>query len=378
MNMQNLPYVKALCAVTHPYRACAEYDALFNAAMRELTLYHCKHTPDYKQWLADNGLDKKAIMALDDWSNLPLLFANYFKHNLILSDSAKNALELTSSGTTGQKSRMRYDADSMTAAQHMVDCIFDYYGWNTPDQPCNYLLLSYEPAGAVTLGTAYTDQFLAKYAPVNRAYYALRHNGQGNEFDPFGSIAALQQFAEEGLPVRIFGFPAFLWFILQRMAQMGLPALKLHPDSLVFLGGGWKTHADKSIPKKELYQRLTEQLGIPDIRCRDGYGSVEHPVPYVECSHHNFHVPIYARAYTRHTADLSRQPYGEPGFLHFTSPFITSCPAHSIVTSDLAVLHPSESCGCELNTDWFELLGRAGTSKSRSCAIAASELIKRS
>ncbi|AYA41711.1 acyl-protein synthase [Xenorhabdus nematophila] len=376
--MQNLPYVKALCAVTHPYRACAEYDALFNAAMRELTLYHCKHTPDYKQWLADNGLDKKAIMALDDWSNLPLLFANYFKHNLILSDSAKNALELTSSGTTGQKSRMRYDADSMTAAQHMVDCIFDYYGWNTPDQPCNYLLLSYEPAGAVTLGTAYTDQFLAKYAPVNRAYYALRHNGQGNEFDPFGSIAALQQFAEEGLPVRIFGFPAFLWFILQRMAQMGLPALKLHPDSLVFLGGGWKTHADKSIPKKELYQRLTEQLGIPDIRCRDGYGSVEHPVPYVECSHHNFHVPIYARAYTRHTADLSRQPYGEPGFLHFTSPFITSCPAHSIVTSDLAVLHPSESCGCELNTDWFELLGRAGTSKSRSCAIVASELIKRS
>ncbi|MEQ2025782.1 acyl-protein synthase [Xenorhabdus szentirmaii] len=376
--MQNLPHVKALCAVTHPYRACAEYDALFDSAMRELTLYHCEHTPGYKQWLNDNGLDEQAIMALDDWSSLPLLFANYFKRNLILSDSAKDALELTSSGTTGQKSRMRYDPESIAAAQYMVDCIFDYYGWNTPDQPCNYLLLSYEPAGAVTLGTAYTDQFLAKYAPVNRAYYALRHNGKGNEFDPFGTIAALQQFAEEGLPVRIFGFPAFLWFTLQRMEQMGLPALKLHPESLVFLGGGWKTHADKSIPKKELYQRLTEQLGIPDIRCRDGYGSVEHPVPYVECSHHNFHVPVYSRAYVRHTADLSCQPYGEPGFLHFTSPFITSCPAHSIVTSDLAVLHSGDSCGCELDTDWFELLGRAGTSKARSCAIAASELIKRS
>ncbi|KMJ46450.1 acyl-protein synthase [Xenorhabdus khoisanae] len=376
--MQNLPHVKALCAITHPYRACAEYDALFDAAMRELTLYHCEHTPGYKQWLTDHGLDKQAIMALDDWSSLPLLFANYFKRNLILSESAQNALELTSSGTTGQKSRMRYDAESITSAQHMVDCIFDYYGWNTPDQPCNYLLLSYEPAGAVTLGTAYTDQFLAKYAPVNRAYYALRHNGQGNEFDPFGTIAALQQFAEEGLPVRIFGFPAFLWFTLQRMAQMGLPALKLHPESLVFLGGGWKTHADKSIPKLKLYQRLTEQLGIPDIRCRDGYGSVEHPVPYVECSHHNFHVPVYARAYVRHTANLSRQPYGEPGFLHFASPYITSCPAHSIVTNDLAILHSADSCGCELDTDWFELLGRAGTSKNRSCAIAASELIKRS
>ncbi|CAM3744459.1 acyl-protein synthase [Xenorhabdus thuongxuanensis] len=376
--MQNLPHVKALCAITHPYRACTEYDALFNNAMCELTLYHCEHTPGYKQWLADHGLDKQALMTLDDWSNLPLLFANYFKRNLILSDSAHDALELTSSGTTGQKSRMRYDAVSIAAAQHMVDCIFDYYGWNIPDQPCNYLLLSYEPAGAVTLGTAYTDQFLCKYAPVNRAYYALRHNGQGNEFDPFGTITALQQFAQEGLPVRIFGFPAFLWFTLQRMEQMGLPTLKLHPESLVFLGGGWKTHADKSIPKKELYQRITEQLGIPDIRCRDGYGSVEHPVPYVECSHHNFHVPVYARAYVRHTQNLTCQPYGEPGFLHLISPYITSCPAHSIVTSDLAVLHCGESCGCELETDWFELLGRAGTSKSRSCAIAASELIKRS
>ncbi|MBD2784540.1 acyl-protein synthase [Xenorhabdus sp. DI] len=376
--MQNLPHVEALCAIAHPYRACAEYDDLFNHAMRELTLYHCEHTPGYKRWLADQGLDKQALMTLDDWSRLPLLFANYFKRNLILSESAQNALELTSSGTTGQKSRMRYDAASITAAQHMVDCIFDYYGWNTPDQPCNYLLLSYEPAGAVTLGTAYTDQFLCKYAPVNQAYYALRHNGQGNEFDPFGTITALQQFAQEGLPVRIFGFPAFLWFTLQRMEQMGLPALKLHPESLVFLGGGWKTHADKSIPKKALYQRLTEQLGIPDIRCRDGYGSVEHPVPYVECSHHHFHVPVYARAYVRHTANLTCQPYGEPGFLHFISPYITSCPAHSIVTSDLAVLHSGKSCGCELDTDWFELLGRAGTSKNRSCAIAASELIKRS
>ncbi|CDG19722.1 putative Long-chain-fatty-acid--luciferin-component ligase [Xenorhabdus poinarii G6] len=376
--MQDLPHVKALCAITHPYRACTEYDELFNHAMRELTQYHCDHTPGYEQWLLDHGLDKQALMTLEDWSSLPLLFANYFKRNLILSDSARDALELTSSGTTGQKSRMRYDAASIKAAQHMVDCIFDYYGWNTPDQPCNYLLLSYEPAGAITLGTAYTDQFLCKYAPVNRAYYALRHNGQGNEFDPFGTITALQQFAQEGLPVRIFGFPAFLWFTLQRMQQMGLPALTLHPESLVFLGGGWKTHADKSIPKKELYQRLTEQLGIPDIRCRDGYGSVEHPVPYVECSHHHFHVPVYARAYVRHTASLECQPYGEPGFLHFTSPFITSCPAHSIVTSDLAVLHPGKHCGCEIETDWFELLGRAGTSKNRSCAIAASELIKRS
>ena len=75
---------------------------------------------------------------------------------------------------------------------------------------------------------------------MNQACYALRHNGHGNEFDPFGVIRALQDFAEQGLPVRMLGFPAFLWFALERMRELGLPPLQLHPESLVFLGGGWK------------------------------------------------------------------------------------------------------------------------------------------
>ncbi|MCG3472354.1 acyl-protein synthase [Xenorhabdus bovienii] len=376
--MTSLAYVDALCALDHPYRADSDCDQLFDAAMRELTRYHCENSPSYYQWLKANGLDDQKLEKLHDWSRLPPIFANYFKHQLLLSHTGIDALELTSSGTTGQKSRMRYDTRSIQAAQRMVERIFEYYGWNTPKQPCNYILLSYEPAGAITLGTAYTDQYLCQYAPVSQACYALRHNGKSNEFDPFGVIRALQEFAAQGLPVRFLGFPAFLWFTLERMREMNLPPLQLHPESLVFLGGGWKTHADKAIPRSELYRRLNEQLGIPDERCRDGYGSVEHPVPYVECQNHHFHVPSYARAYVRDTADMAVQSYGKPGFLHLTSPYITSSPAHSIVVSDLAVLHPAAECGCGLATDWFELLGRAGTSKSRSCAIAASELIKES
>lgn len=374
--MTTLPHVDALCALEHPYRADDACDRLFDSAMRELVAYHCDASPGYRRWLERNGCPPERLSQLSDWSELPPLFANYFKLNLVLSEAGRDALELTSSGTTGQKSRMRYDARSMRAAQHMVDRIFEHYGWHTPQQPCNYLLLSYEPRGAITLGTAYTDQFLCKYAPVNQAAYALRHTGTGHEFDPFGAIRALQRFAEEGLPVRILGFPAFLWFTLQRMDEMGIPPLTLHPDSLVFLGGGWKTHADAQIPKRELYRRLGEQLGVPDSRCRDGYGSVEHPVPYVECADHRFHVPSWARAWARDTATLARLPYGAAGFLHLASPYISSSPAHSLLLSDLAVLHPAERCGCGLPTDWFELLGRAGTSKNRSCAMAASELIK--
>ncbi|MGV8863537.1 MAG: acyl-protein synthase [Pseudomonas sp.] len=366
----------ALCALKEPYLSNATTDKLFDQAMREITDFHCRYSPGYQQWLLANGLQQTDIAQLEDWSRLPPIFANYFKHRLLLSDTAADALELTSSGTGGQKSRMRYDDRSLKACQGMVDRIFEFYGWHTPDTPCNYLILGYEPAGASTLGTSYTDQFLLKYAPVNQVGYALRHNGESHEFDPFGVIRTIQEFAAQGLPVRIFGFPAFLWLILKRMRELNYPTLQLHPDSLVLLGGGWKTHHAQEIPKAMLYRRVSEQLGIADERCRDGYGAVEHPVPYIECKHHHLHVPVYARAFARHPHDFSVNAYGESGLLHLISPYITSSPAHSVVMSDRVIVHRAEQCGCGIQSDWIEILGRAGTAASRSCALAASELIK--
>ncbi|WP_064118228.1 acyl-protein synthase [Pseudomonas fluorescens] len=373
--MNHFPASDALCALPHPYCPASVPAGLFDQAMAEISRFHCQHTPGYEHWLGANGIDRQDLDSLDDWSCLPPILANFFKQQPLLSPTAENALELTSSGTSGQKSRMRYDAGSLSRAKFMVERIFCHYGWNTPDTPCNYLLLSYEPKGAISLATSYTDQFLCRFAPVNRVAYALRSNGDGHQFDVFGVIAALQSFAEEGLPVRIFGFPAFLWQTLQHMQATGVPALKLPSDSLVFFGGGWKARASEEVPKQQLYERITRQLAIEPSRCRDGYGAVEHAVPYIECAHHHFHVPVYAKAYVRNPLDFSIQPYGQQGLLGFVSPYISSSPAHAVVMSDLATLHPGASCGCGLAADWFELHGRAGTAVGRSCAMAAAELL---
>lgn len=373
--MISAPAVDELCALTHPYQCDAMSEQLFHNAMLEIVSFHVENTPGYAQWLTYHRINPDNPQ-LGSWGDLPPIFANYFKRHLLLSSTGQDALELTSSGTSGQKSRMRFDDRSIQAAQGMVDHIFRHYEWDTPDAPCNYLLLSYEPLETVTLGTAYTDQFLCKYAPVNKVAYALRNTGKDHEFDPFGVIQALQYFAQDDAPVRIFGFPAFMWFVLERMRDMNLPPLTLPSGSLTFFGGGWKTHADKEIPKAMLYAQLGEQLGLPDERCRDGYGSVEHCVPYVECAHHHFHIPVYARAWIRDTRTFEIKGYGERGFLQFASPYITSSPAHSIVMSDLAILHRARECGCGVQTDWFELLGRASQHQARSCALAASELIQ--
>lgn len=119
--------------------------------------------------------------------------------------------------------------------------------------------------------------------------------------------------------MRIFGFPAFLSFTLDRMRAMGVGPLELDERSLILFGGGWKGNADKQIAKSELYRRISDQLGIPLARIRDGFGSVEHSIPYLECANHRLHVPTWSRVLTRSVRTLEPLPHGEPGYLQFVS-----------------------------------------------------------
>ncbi len=370
---------QVLCTYDHPYSPPTNYNELFVSAMREIINWHQEKSPFYARLLKNLNFD--ANKWLGDLDEIPIIPADFFKLHEIKSIPEKDIiLHVTSSGTTGQKSQVFFDQWSLGCAQLMVDFIFKDYFWNQAS-PSNYLLYSYEPQTNLKLGTSYTDHFLTKYSPAKNISYALKSNGQINgksshDFDLYGCIQALETFAEEGLPVRIFGFPAFFYFTIQRMIDLGHKPLKLHPESLVFLGGGWKGHAEKEIIKRDFYRLVEAQLGIPDHRLRDGFGSVEHSIPYVECKNHNFHVPIYAKVIIRDLTNLKSLGYGKEGFLHFLSPYITSIPAHSVMMGDLAILQPAKACGCGVNTDWFSILGRAGISKNKSCAIAASELLK--
>lgn len=375
-DINKLSAVQKLCDQQDPYLNFKDSDTHFVEAMKQICHWHMEKSPFYHDLAATEKFDPQTIKSLEDCLKIPHLWAHFFKGNEILSVPRSDIfLHLTSSGTTGQKSQIFFDEWTIRSAQRMVDWIFEKYKWITPEQKCNYILFSYQTEASSKLGTAYTDNFLCKYAPVNEVFTALKLTGHGgHEFDCFGTIEAFRRFAEQGLPVRLFGFPAFFYFALERMKKLGLPPLKLSKDSLVFLGGGWKGHADKQIDKHELYLLAEEMLGIPNDRLRDGFGSVEHCVPYVECSRHEFHVPVWSRIFIRDVETLKPLKMGEKGFLHFISPYITSMPAHSVIMGDMASLH--EGCECGMDTPYFRVHGRAGISKNKSCALAASELLK--
>jgi len=351
---------------------------LFMEAMRECVEHHMKNNEFFRKYMNESGLKPEDLKTEDDLKKIPVIHANFFKKHVVLSiDESEITEHVTSSGTTGQKSQMFFDEDSFDYGNQMVKNEFDYYGFLS-DEPTNYLLFTYEPANiSQNLGTAKTDIGLLSYAPVNETFFALRYKGQGHDFDVYGTIKALEEYEKQGLPVRIFGFPSFLYFTVRQMMETGHRPLKLNVKSMTLLGGGWKGYADKQIKKKELYAMVEQMLGIPEENCRDGYGSTEHSVPYFECPNHNFHIPVYSRMFIRDVKTLEPLPYGEPGFANFVTPHLLSVPAVSVLMGDMAVLHDAKECGCGIKTPYMEIIGRAGTSKGKSCAITASELLKR-
>ena len=191
---------------------------IFLEAMKECLSHHVENNEFFAKLMDEKGVKVEDIKSEEDLEKLPFIHANLFKEYEILSVPMEDIVEhATSSGTSGQKSQMFFDKDSFDFGNSMIRNEFRYYGFLS-DEPTNYLLFTYEPAQvSKDLGTAKTDIGLLEYAPVNETFFALRYNGEGHDFDVYGTINALEEYEKQGLPVRIFGFPSFLYFTVKQL-----------------------------------------------------------------------------------------------------------------------------------------------------------------
>ena len=68
--------------------------------------------------------------------------------------------------------------------------------------------------------------------------------------------------------------------------------------------------------------------------------------------------------------------FGRPGLVNLITPIADSMPLVSVMTDDLGILYPGESCGCGNQAPYFEILGRAGLSEIRTCAAGAEKILE--
>lgn len=350
-------------------------DELFLGAMREIVAYHMLHCPAYAKLLRAQGFTLGMLRNMQSLHTLPPLPTLFLKrHTLFSVPENEIIIRATTSGTSGQKSQVGIDLDTGLYALQMVIRSFAYYHMVSP-LPTNYIILGYQPSRHNQAGIAKTAFGFTLIAPALHREYALKAAGDSYEVNLEGLMRALHRYEKQGFPVRLMGLPAYHHLLLKTLKEQNI-RFKLHPQSYLCLGGGWKQFYFEQADKGELYQLAHEVLGIQENHCIDFYGAVEHPVLYCDCKNHHFHVPVYSRAIVRDAGTLKPVPYGTAGLLNLVSPLMRSMPLVSIMTDDLATLHKGENCGCGNTAPYFELMGRAGLQDIKTCAAGAGQFLQ--
>ncbi len=360
------------------------WEPRFVAAMKEAYDYHLAQSKEFRGHVALARNPPAKLNTLADVEQIPWIFVQSFKEAELISVPREEiVLTLTSSGTAGSRTQTFIDKTSLnrlrTAAYEVYRGLGIIRKNNVMDAPCNYLMFTYDIERAPNLGTAWTDVEIANMTASNERVFLIRSNTPEGElsFDLEFAIATYERFVKTGLPLRILGFPAFIYQTfaeINRRQLAKLPAVAAE-NSWVLTGGGWKNHQGQIIPKRQFSSYIETTTGIPSCNVRDLFGMAEHGVGYVDCEKGRLHVPVYAHAVTRDPMTLKIQPPGIPGMLQLFTPLLKSYPSLSLLTTDEVILDDSP-CACGRPGMGLEHTGRLGLKHYEGCAIRALEYLR--
>lgn len=360
-----------------PFAFDEKASELFFSAMLESFVNHYYGCNYFYRLCVEKNFSPSSLNEFEDIYKIPYIFVNTFKERELISvPEEKVKLELTSSGTGGQKSRIVLDNLSLNRILKIVRSVYGALGMVDEKNEVNYICFTYDPKVAKNLGSAFSDKALTGLAPAKEIYYAIQFDRAKNDFflNEEGVKKQIIKYSrDKKRPMRILGFPAFIYKILTQLKKEAGSAFNFGAKSFVMTGGGWKGEADKEIEKHRFKREVGEILGMPPENVRDLFGMVEHGIPYVECAASNMHVPVYSRAVVRHPLSHRDLGYDAAGVLHLYTPYINSVPSISLLCTDKAVLR--KNCACGIEGDYIELLGRGGITKHKGCAVHATELL---
>lgn len=369
-------YRRRLFSVRDPFDVKGT-QKLFIKAMRENCGFQYANCPEYRRVLKAFSFAPKDLKREADLGKLPFIpTVNFKRHKLFSMPEHKMLVQATSSGTSGQFSRVGLSLGDLWCGLKMVLNIGRWRGIFSLC-PTRYIILGYQPhrsnKTAVTK-TAFGSTF---FAPAASRVYALTYNRQKQtyELNLEGIIKALKKYASGSLPVRFMGFPSYTYFLLKQMDERNIH-VKLKKGSRLMMGGGWKQFYKEQVEKEVLYKLAKKVLDVDEENIIEFFGAVEHPILYCDCKKHHFHVSVYSRVLIRDVDTLQPVSMGEMGLVNLMTPMVAATPILSIMTDDLGILHEGKSCGCGLESPYLEIVGRVGLKDIRTCAAGAADLLK--
>lgn len=178
-------------------------------------------------------------------------------------------------------------------------------------------------------------------------------------------VEQLKQSTATGQRIFLFGAPFQFKALCEYIAQTQA-SLRLHPESLVLFGGGWKTFSGEQMSHAALATLITEHLGLPAARILEGYSMTEANVFMVRCDHGRFHLPPLLEPVLFDEALAPLAGTTGRGIFGFLDPLAQAYPGF-IITGDV-VRMVDDRCPCGLQGPALTEIARAQNREVKGCA----------
>lgn len=329
----------------------AEKEKVLLAELSELVEHHRARSEAYARILAASGFVSARSVA-----ELPWLPVRLFKNLELKSIPDDEVFKvLTSSGTTGEVSRIYLDKAAAAAQTRQLGATVQ-----------SVLGPKRLPMLLVDTRAMLKDRrsFSARGAGVLGMATFGRDHVWALDGDGHVDLDAIRGFLDKhgDQPFLIFGFTYLVWLHLYEVARdHGLDL----SNGILIHSGGWKKLVDQAVSPEEFRARLA---GVGLTRTHNFYGMVEQiGTIFLEGpSGGSLYCPDFADVVVRDPITWRELPPGEPGLLEVVSTLPTSYPGHVLLTEDLGVVHGID------DGDWpgkrFSVLGRLPRAEARGCS----------
>jgi hypothetical protein len=305
----------------------------------------------------DRILSASGYTAAQRIADLPWLPVRLFKNLELKSIPDDEVFKvLTSSGTTGEVSRIYLDKTAAAAQTRQLGATL-----HTVLGPRRLPMLLVDSRSIL----ADRRSFSARGAGVLGMATFGRDHAWALEADGKPDAAAIRAFlaAHGDAPFLIFGFTYLVWLHLYEVARDAGFDLS---NGILIHSGGWKKLADRAVSPEEFRRRLAADTGL--VRVHNFYGMVEQiGTIFLEGpSGGALYCPDFADVVIRDPQTWAELPPGKPGLIEVLSTLPTSYPGHVLLTEDLGVVHGID------DGDWpgkrFSVLGRLPRAEARGCS----------
>jgi hypothetical protein len=329
-----------------------EKERLLLPELRELTEHHRRHSVGYARLL--DALDAGPADTLAD---LPWLPVRLFKQHILKSIPDEEVFKvLTSSGTTGDVSRIHLDARAAGTQQKMLSATM-----RAVLGPKRLPMLLVDSTALFADRRSFSARGAGVLGMMN---FGRDHAFVLDEHDR-PDVGVVSEFLARhgGQPFLVFGFTFMAWLYLYELARAERLDLS---NGILIHSGGWKKLADSAVDNATFRRAFAEDTGLR--RIHNFYGMVEQiGVVYLEGPAGDaLYCPEHADIIVRDPVTWAQQPVGVPGVVQVLSTLPWSYPGHSLLTEDLGVVRGVD------DGFWpgkrFEILGRLPRAEARGCS----------